>query len=182
MLRPYAVPLFLATLAGSALADPPPIAAPYGLTWKQSKAAVEALGTKLTGCEQQETTEVCDLAAVPQPPAGIIPDFFRVRFDAEGLTAVTLASATIASDPDGATGKTVYEALRKDIVAVYGEGERTEKVGQIMPYMAPNEFYECLDFDGCGTWETRWSGGDLVLGLKGLKPGEGYVMVNYYRP
>lgn len=151
------------------------VLAPWGLTWGQSKAEVEALGVTLVECEMKDDTEVCNAATLPDGLPGA--DFFRLRFrNGQELVAATFASATIHDDRDGEKGKALYEELRAGVVADYGEGIRDETADVLLG------FYDCLNTEGCGQWRSAWSGTDVQLSLRAIKSDEGYVMLNYYRP
>lgn len=169
----------LGAMTAAQAADPK--LAPFGLSWGQTQAQVQALGIALSDCETDDTDTVCDADKVPMPPPHASIDFYRVRFDKTdgGLASVTFATTTIKNDADGAKGKAIYETLRQDMVAAYGDASaRTEKTEPASPL----GFYECLKVDGCGTWRSEWFGGQMVLSIKGYEPGQGFVMENFYKP
>lgn len=161
---------------GSLPAAAQTVEAPWGLTWGQSKAEVEALGVALTDCTVKDDVEVCDAASVPDGPPSA--EFYRLRFrNGTALVWVSYASTTILGDEDGAKGKALYEELRSAIAERYGDGTREETVEG-----PPAGFYDCLMTEGCGVWRSAWSGTDIQLVMHGVKAGEGYILLAYYRP
>lgn len=172
---------------GIASADilPPADTSPFGLSWGQSRAEIEAAGVTLSECRPVGRAETCIASNLPAPfeDAGE----YRLAIDPmDGLNDGRFKSAPITADATGEKGKAIYGRVRAVVQAKHGEGRIRESAHQIAPYEAADQFYECLHRGpSCGHWSTEWRGLGIVVGLYANAPhkgGGGYVEINYFGP
>lgn len=162
------------------------VGAPFGLTWGASADAVgQALGVvpdpePLWGRLNSFTSSKAPIT----PPD---TDMILAAVDPEhGLGRVIWISTTIEDDPFGSEGRGRYNALQQVLTEKYGKPSRkTEETGAKL-WKDRDEFYECLDYQGCGLWMSLWEVGTppVLIGLriKGVRRGTGYVVITYEGP
>jgi hypothetical protein len=78
-------------------------------------------------------------------------------------------------------GIKLYGKVKTSLSNKYGEPTQYEYTGNEL-YDEYDEFYQCLMYDGCGTWASFWSienGGVVMIELKGLSRGTGYLNMAY---
>lgn len=168
---------------GAAIAETP--AAPFGLSWGQSRAAVEASGVTLDDCTGSGTVETClarDLGWAFEDDGT-----YRLFFDeAEGLGTIRYRSERVFPDRRGVLGRAIHDRIRVRIEADYGESRRREKIFQSPPYQLETQFYECLRQGArCGVWSAEWRGRGISLELRAVAVTEGeggYVDLVFYGP
>ncbi len=178
------VALILMTGVAAPAAPAEPVA-PFGLTWGQSRAEVEAAGVTLADCVVRGTVETC-LAADLQDgfeAAGT----YRLFFSTEtGLATIRFASDRVSPDRRGLEGRAIYEELRVRLSETHGEARRREQIFRAPPYQLETQFYACLRHGPrCGVWSAEWRGQGISLELRAsaLSEGEGgYVDLVIYGP
>lgn len=179
----FSVLILSAAGCGLAVAETP--AAPFGLSWGQSRAAVEAQGVTLTACRALGAVETCIASDLSTPfeDGGT----YRVSFsETIGLDTIRFASNVVAPDRRGHEARAIYERVRTRIGAEHGEGRRREKMFQKPPYQMETQFYECLRQGArCGVWSSEWRGLGISMELRAVPisdGGGGYVDLVYYGP
>lgn len=156
------------------------INAPFGFEWGQSKADIKSKGVVLKNCTEKNKIYACETT---KPPKGVsFGESYNLYIDYEkGLQKVVLIGVDIKSDITGSDGKEQYSKIKSSLTKKYGEPTPYETIGQKL-YKEYDEFYQCLKYDGCGQWFSVWSpdnDGAIVLQLKGLSRGKGYLTLVY---
>lgn len=174
----------VASLGSIGLAEEMP--APFGLTWGAPLAEVE---------RDLNATVSPDLLwgrvhSVESSFAPILPpdtDMLSVAVDPEfGMGRVIWVSDNVTNDAVGSEGQEKYEELKAILTEKYGQPVNKNEVVGLDLWTEPDEFYQCLSYDGCGIWVSYWQAGSpsssIALQLKGLDRGEGYLSMVYEGP
>lgn len=97
---------------------------------------------------------------------------------AEGkLVRVGVVTTDITGDPYGSDGKQKFSDLRASLVEKYGQpSTELQQVGLSL-FKEPDEFYQCLRYEGCGLWSAifKADGKSIILKLYGQKRGTGWI-------
>jgi len=161
--------------------------APFGLTWGMSVEESRELGVILTSFPSKHMPEV-DQYKVDELPKDLSnADFYFLDFDDEyGLQRITMASDRIYNDVYGDEGKKAYLSLRKSLEEKYGEPSPSYEMIGLALWKEADEFYQCLNYEGCGYWRSFFSVEDsrerIIFELKGVGRGEGYLLLDYQGP
>lgn len=158
--------------------------APFGLTWGQSAPEVEDLGVKLTFNEKSGRLSFYRATSLPENYSKA--DFYDLVFDEEyNLQKIRMAGDDINNDITGKKGKEIYTELKGILENKYGSPEiELERIGMEL-YDEYDEFYQCLEYDGCGHFGSHFeikNGGSVTIELKGLSKGTGYIDITYEGP
>lgn len=156
------------------------ISAPFGFEWGKTKLDIESTGIKLTECQEKTGVTTCRTTI---PPKGVsFGETYLLFIDRDkGLQKLILIGKTIKSDITGSEGKAIYEKIKSGLSEKYGKPESYEYSGRKL-YDEYDEFYQCLKYDGCGSWFSFWSpaeGGSSSLELNGLQRGAGFLRLAY---
>lgn len=159
--------------------------APFGFDWGISIGEVE----RITGMKRELDLLWGRVHSVHSKTAPNLPpntDFISLSVDPKfGLGRILWYSNNIIGDPYGLEGKSKYFDYKDLLSRKYGPPSNSlESVG-IKLWDEPDEFYQCLDYDGCGMYLSIWevsSGLSIALQLNGLRRGEGYFSIVYEGP
>ncbi|GAD29940.1 hypothetical protein PLEI_1594 [Photobacterium leiognathi lrivu.4.1] len=156
------------------------IKAPFGLAWGMSKSDLTSAGVELSECSTDKGVERCQTL---KPVKGVsFGQLYALFIDQEkGLHKVIMISQDITSDISGSKGKALYSKVKSSLDKKYGESKSYEYFGNKL-YDEYDEFYQCLKYDGCGSWVSFWSpkdGGNAIAELKGLSRGHGFLRLAY---
>tara|TARA_B100000963_G_scaffold360948_1_gene394013 strand:- start:1797 stop:2348 length:552 start_codon:yes stop_codon:yes gene_type:complete len=158
------------------------VSAPFGFTWSQTKGELEALGIEMT-CEIFPDTGINSCTTNSSPKRfSQAEKFYLYLVPGKGLQKVMMIGETIEGDSTGSEGKSRYGKLKSALAKKYGEPENYERTG-LKLYDERDEFYQCLEYDGCGMYASYWSN-DQLLGaisvqINGLRRGEGWISLTY---
>ena len=124
------------------------------------------------------------LGAQTQTLAG--DGFLVLIFDEDlGLVKTHWASKPIERDETGTKGLQVFDQLKATISQHYGTPQETREEPSVKLQGFHGNFYQCLQDQTCGHWESIWEtpeGGILILELVGLDPGVGFVYMTHQGP
>lgn len=124
------------------------------------------------------------LGAQTQTLAG--DGFLVLIFDEDlGLVKTHWASKPIERDETGIKGLQVFDQLKATISQHYGTPQETREEPSVKLQGFHGNFYQCLQDQTCGHWESIWEtpeGGILILELVGLDPGVGFVHMTHQGP
>lgn len=156
------------------------IEAPFGFAWGQSKSDITSAGVAFTECAIDKDIETCQTS---KPIKGVSFGELYALFihKDKGLHKVIVISKDIKSDSTGAEGKALYSKVKTSLDKKYGSSRSYEYTGNKL-YEENDEFYQCLKYDGCGSWVTFWSldnGGNALIELKGVARGHGFLRLAY---
>ena len=157
------------------------VEAPFGLGWGANRQSLEAMSITLSECTTDGRLEFCYADNLPKSAS--MADKYVLILDKEfGLQKVMMLSKDITSDATGSEGKELYGNVKSNLANKYNEPKSYEYSG-IKLYDEYDEFYQCLAYDGCGAWLAIWDvDGGIVLELKGLGRGKGYLKLTYESP
>ena len=172
-----ALGLFSVPLAAPAAAATPGVQAPFGLSWGMSRAEF----THGISCKTNHSLVECRSLSVPKPLGDA--DHYTLIFDmAQGLVKVRYTSETIEKDPYGYRGKQRFNELKVALTKKYIDARKQELIVMHKRiFIEPDEFYECLNYQGCGeyTWVATPGAGAIALKLNGDYRGKGRVTLEY---
>ena len=162
---------------------------PFGIAWGMTASEIENQGIELT--LKSESNEIKIYTASSLPKNLSIANYYELSFGKKhGLQEVYMFSDYIINDSYGDKGKEKYNSLKKSLVSKYGE-PRTDleriyiNIPKLSPWNEPNEFYQCLSHDLCGTWFLvipLQSGQHITLELNGFESGKGQINLRYTGP
>lgn len=159
------------------------VTAPFGLTWGQTQSEIRAMNIQLDCDPPSSRFTTC--SATTMPSSVSFAEFYGLMFDRdEGLQKAILVGSDITNDVSGAKGKENFNSIRDVLANKYGEWEGIETIGNDL-YDEYDEFYQCLNYDGCGMWASYWqadAGGFVFLELVGQSRGTGYLKLTYESP
>jgi hypothetical protein len=178
--------LVLTALTGAAYSQEAVISPPFGMKWDDSKESVLAKYPSAVSEVDGDLT----LITIAGNESNEFPsntDFVRLIYaDGYGLVKVSWVSEDVKSDLYGTDGVEAFDRIYIALSKKLGAGKEIKRVGMEL-YKDPDEFYECLEYDGCGVWATFWNGTESsnsasMLKLNGLGRGEGYVSYSVEHP
>ena len=171
------ITLLILLLAGTSFAEGTPLVeAPFGLKWGQKFPLTKCTETKdLSG-----NLVACQTRSVPKPLKGV--DFVYLLMYKGNLVKVSVYMKDISEDPYGVKGVEEYERIKGILAKKYGESSGNyEYLGREL-YQESSEFYQCLNYTGCGMFMTFWgedSVGQIALSLEGTRRGQGFLKIIY---
>jgi len=156
------------------------VTAPFGLKWGQTQKELTDKKVDLTDCSTSKKITSCKTI---NPVKGVsFGDLYMLFIDDDkGLQKIKMLSKDISSDISGSEGKALYSKVKSSLTKKYNAPKAYEYIGQKL-YDEYDEFYQCLKYDGCGSWFSFWevkNGGNAFVELKGLSRGKGYLVLTY---
>ena len=185
ILLPFIAVFFAAIASVSAVAEEldAGFPAPFGLEWGLTQEQVKALGVTLTEDGSDGFLTFYRTNSLPKNLSNA-DEYALLISPRHGLVKVVYASNTITKDAYGTSGKQHYEEIKRKLAAKYGTPESYEYSGREL-YNEADEFYQCLLYDGCGSWVSFWemkkSGllSHITLRLEGKRRGQGWIRIDY---
>jgi hypothetical protein len=121
----------------------------------------------------------------PPKPLSSTKDVQLIFGKVRGLQKIIWNSEPILDDVYGIEGKDKFNKLKDNLIKKYGNpSDGTEIVGLEL-YDEADEFYQCLDYAGCGSWNSIWevdNGVSILLQLHGASRGEGWLSLAFEGP
>lgn len=186
MLKTLLVAVLMVVANSAAYAQQAIIDPPFGFSWTDTAPTILA---KFQSAEKEIDGDLT-IIHISGPASADLPsntDRVSLLFsEGFGLVKVIWYSEDITDDIFGDAGKKVFENVYGALVAKLGKGDDYRRIGEDL-YKDPNEFYECLDYEGCGAWMTFWHGtqdenSSAMLQLDGLSRGVGFVIYSVENP
>ncbi|EGQ9635472.1 hypothetical protein O1D87_003489 [Vibrio cholerae] len=175
----FLVGLLLAiVVAGAQAADTFP--EPFGLSWGMSEAGLKKLG--FTQVSDANGLRIFSSVSVPKAWSKA-ENYVAVTYKGR-LVKVAAMSTDFTDDIYGSKGKSNYEQVKSLLTKKYGSpSTHYERVGGDL-YDDADEFYQCLDYSGCGAYLSifDYAGGVISVQLKGKRRGEGFLTIGYESP
>jgi len=146
----------------------------FGYVWSTPIALLK-VRKELT---HERLDDITMLFQTATPPKGI-PGFDTYALLASkklGLVKVVAVGETITGDPYGKEGRAAYKKLAASLAKKYKMSDEGKIVGGKL-YKEDDEFYECLNYAGCGVWGATFTGKHhtITLMLNGVRRGTGYL-------
>lgn len=156
-----------------------------GLTFGQSFQEANSRGLVADELNREGRLTTFRATDVPQEPSDT--DSVTLVFDDTlGLQKIMWTSKNISDDPTGSTAKERFQTIKAALIQKYGAAPYNglEKTGLTL-FQEYDEFYQCLDYSGCGLWVALWEGdyGSTSLSIESTgRRGEGWVQIIYEGP
>jgi len=154
--------------------------APFGLKWQMTKNELIKIGVMLNKKDSKSSATRYSAKNLPKN-MNDTDDVSMIIDDEFGLVKITWISKNITNDAFGTQGKSKYDELKEGLTKKYNmAGNSFERVGMTL-FKESDEFYQCLKYSGCGMYSTSWKSEavDILLELKGLSRGVGYLTIVY---
>lgn len=149
----------------------------FGLRWGMTVAEVKSAGVALTKTSGDRNLELYKTLSVPRN----VSDFesYQMIFADGKLAKIVGFSKDISNDPSGSSGKERFETLRSALEKKYGKPNINSQTIGNKVFEEYDEFYECLNYSGCGLWGSVFESVDkrTSIELKGLSRGTGYIEI-----
>ena len=177
--RTFAI-LLVALYAPFAAAAQESFPAPFGLSWGMSEESLQAIGFK----KVDEGGGLTLMTSVTVPKAWSNGETYFVATYESRLVKATAQSRNFTDDIYGTEGKRVYKELKSLLSNKYGAPPREAEWVGLELYDDADEFYQCLDYSGCGAWFSlfEFQNGAIAVEIKGIRRGVGYVSIGYEGP
>ena len=159
--------------------------APFGVNWGESKSAIERKGITLENSDRKGSIAAFKTKQLPKNLS--IAEQYVLYIDNEyQLQKIIMVSKDIDEDLYGSKGKETFSDLKSKLTQKYGNPtNELERVGMTL-YKENNGFYQCLAYEGCGMWVAIYKDQKedvgILLELKGMKRGTGYIKITYEGP
>lgn len=157
--------------------------APFGLSWGMSYDQLDKLDVLLTEVSNTDGMLIYKTTSLPKNLSEI--DYYLlVVTKKRGLQKISVIGETIGEDPSGRKGKEKYDYFVGIVSDRYGERETVAEHFGTRLYDEVDEFYQCLDYSGCGMWVSLWKnkGITAAVQIEGISRGEGYVTIQIEGP
>ena len=186
----YIYAFLLIILSGYSFAE---ISAPSAMQWGQSQSDLKRSGLSFSNCKEalNGDIEYCE-AKGHDKPISFAETYYVYFIKGYGLHKVLVTGKDISSDLYGSDGKASYSKVKNSLQKKYPESDgyeyfSCESIGNKL-YNESDEFYQCLNYEGCGMWYMGIMGandvdlGSFSLQLKGSSRGTGYISLTYESP
>ena len=161
------------------------LAGPFGVDWGMSMSSLKAAGAE---CELNERNvegfDTYQCAKLVKPFSNA--DFYLVyAHPTQGVQRVSMLGDTIIDDPYGFEGLDRYKAYKSALTKKYGEPtDSYEYKGEAL-YRDADEFYECIDYTGCGSHVSIFKKNGVSVMVKinsSGRRGRGWLSIMYEGP
>lgn len=163
-----------------------PYGAPFGLKWGMTPDEARSSGIELSSEKIDGNLSAYSATNLPSQPSST--DFTTIIFsNNRGLQKIIWNSQNITGDSNGAKGKSEFKSYQEVLEEKYGKPapSKTIKKYGLRLYKESDEFYQCLNYDGCGYWFALWELQSMVIMMevKSLgRRGEGWISITYEGP
>lgn len=131
--------------------------------------------------DEQDFVYVASAQEAPMPWSDA--EKYSLVFADHKLVKIVAFGRDITNDATGSVGKEKYAQLLAALVAKYGPAKMAlHRVG-ISVYLDSDEFYQCLNYKGCGYWTDGWEiekDKNVVIGLNSAgQRGQSFIEIVY---
>lgn len=157
---------------------------PFGLNWGDTAQQIKSKGSLLVESKRDGSFVFYKTNKLPKH-VSIAETYSLIIHDKYGLQKAALFSKNITNDIYGTKGKETYSQFKEALVEKYGSAKNSYEYTGRKLYEDSDEFYQCLRYQGCGTYFTYWDLGDkgaISTELKGVSRGVGFFSLNYEGP
>ena len=167
------------------LANEPDLTGPFGVDWGMSISSLNAAGADCTLNERDvDGLDRYECSKLIKPFSNA--DFLLVyAHPTQGVLRISMLGETITDDPSGIRGLERYSSYKSALTKRYGEPADTSEYHGEDLYLATDEFYECLDHSGCGSYVSIFQKGGALAMLEinsTGKKGQGWLSILYQAP
>ena len=154
--------------------------APFGLKWGVGVDDLRNQGIELQKKRAEGRLEIFSAKSLPKNLS--IAEYYILYFDQEfGLQKIVMFSEDITDDAFGSKGKEIYDDIKSKLKNKYGKPASTEIMGLYL-FDEPDEFYQCLSYDGCGIWASFFAVDKeqiVAVEIEGTRRGHGFIKLAY---
>lgn len=158
--------------------------APLGFSWGSTVADITSMGLPVIDQSEQGGFQLLTLSSAPIEPDDT--DFIILAVHSTfGLQKISWVSTDFEGDAFGTAGIAYYFNLKGLLTEKYGTpSDVLEQTGITGVYGDRDEFYQCLEYSGCGAYWSIWSTGNFLISLRirGISRGNGYISLQYEGP
>jgi len=167
------------------------IQAPSQLEWGKTKKQMIISGYQFEDCKYllSNALQYCGVINIKKP-ISFAEDYTLYFVDGFGLSKVLVQGKNITGDVYGTNGKAQYENIKSSLVKKYpnmdGFQIKSFEWGGAKLYQESDEFYECLGYEGCGSYVSYiYSSSDSIdrgvvsIEIKGYRRGVGAINLTY---
>jgi len=157
--------------------------APFGFHWGENIQQIKSKNIILSKCKRDKSLTTCRTSKAIRNLS--FAEIYVLIFDSQlGLQKVMMLSKDITDDATGNQGKKLYSKVKDSLIKKYGEPNEkfSSESSGLELYKDYDEFYQCLAYSGCGMWISAWTprgGGTIILELKGVNRGKGFLEIDY---
>ncbi|WP_338268007.1 hypothetical protein [Marinomonas pontica] len=153
---------------------------PFGLEWGMSHAELQAVG--FSAPKPLEDFEYATSVSTPKPWSQG-NSYFALSYK-DKLVKAIVESKPITDDVYGSEGKALYSSVKSILVKKYGNPSSEFEHTGMKLYDDADEFYQCLEYSGCGGYMASFSvgGGSIQVSIEGSRRGQGNVKITYESP
>lgn len=154
--------------------------APFGLTWNMSEKELRSHGFS----DASDTGGLKIMQSFSAPRAWSKAEkYYAVTYEGKLVKAIAI-SKSFTDDVYGIKGKELYNQMKSILTKKYGGPANSYEVVGNSLYDEPDEFYQCLDYTGCGSYLAiyEFQGGTIGIQLEGERRGQGFLRVGYESP
>jgi len=158
--------------------------APFGLAWNSSIQDIKSNGIELTAQEVDiPGFKVYLTTSLPKNHSDA--DHYVLMFYKDTLVKILMISKTVSDDPFGLKGIEKYKEYTQLMLSVgYTEHRTFENIGRLL-YKEPYEFYNCLNYPGCGEYISFFESGEGEKSSVKIKPegrSSGLILITFEGP
>jgi len=147
----------------------------FGLKWGMSPEQVKKLNVILTHHHSNNNFHFYRTESLPKSLKDV--DFYILLFDEnKSLVKIVMATKNTSGDAYGIEGKKRFSEIESLLKKKYKSIDSYKVVGKKL-YDEPDEFYQCLKYQGCGMWYSTFlaDNKNMALQLNGIKRGNGFI-------
>jgi len=149
----------------------------FGLRWLSSPSQVRAQGVKLKLAHSNEYLWSYTTDTLPKSHS--LGESYVLAFYRDSvLVKLSMITVSFTNDPYGSEGKAKFDLVLTQLSNKMKVKNKFCYVGAKL-YQENDEFYQCLNYPGCGSWvaflfdDTK----TVMLQLKTLRRAEGYIVL-----
>jgi hypothetical protein len=148
----------------------------FGLTVEQ----IEEAGIEVKMEREGDDLLIASVSSAPVPWEDA-ENYLMAFYDGK-LLKINAIGKNITGDATGTKGREKHKELRDSLAEKYGKPSKSfHSVGNKL-WNEADEFYQCLNYDGCGVWVDFWNLKDKIISLEinsTGRRGEGYIKIGY---
>ena len=148
----------------------------FGLQWSMTTSQIKGMGIHLT--YDSTVSGISGYKTDSLPKNHSMAEGYVLYFFKDSLVKILMVGKTIDEDYYGIKGKEIFDQVFDQISSKMTVNRKITYIGKKL-YDELDEFYQCLDYGGCGAWVAFFTGENqrVQLELLGLKRGEGYLKI-----